>query len=170
MTDQTILIIRHGEKPVGKSKGVNAEGKSDSHSLTTTGWARAGALPGLFLSGKLPRPDRVYASQGDTKSRRPAQTVVFVAAMFGLTSNVTFDVESRVPAFAAELLKQAGVTLVSMEHTSIVALLRALGAPGPVSWPDARFDVCLRLTRAQGVWTATQVPQMLLPGDRSTGI
>lgn len=44
------MVIRHAEEPAssGASHGVLPSGEQDGESLTTTGWARAGAMVGLF--------------------------------------------------------------------------------------------------------------------------
>ena len=52
-TDATrmIMVIRHAEKPLhpaGSPYGVTPHGEEDPHSLTVTGWTRAGALAQLF--------------------------------------------------------------------------------------------------------------------------
>ena len=48
MPEQTILIIRHAEKPVaGRTYGVDETGAHDPRSLTPQGWLRAGAWAGL---------------------------------------------------------------------------------------------------------------------------
>ena len=46
----TIMIIRHGEKPAGKNApfGIDGTGNQSAGSLTVQGWARAGALAELF--------------------------------------------------------------------------------------------------------------------------
>ena len=40
-----VMVIRHGEKPDGSDRGVDAEGKQDDSSLTAVGWQRAEAWP-----------------------------------------------------------------------------------------------------------------------------
>lgn len=169
LTD-VIVLIRHAEKPAGKLVGVTEEGKVDSHSLTTTGWARAGALVSLVARGILPRPARIYASKGTTTSMRPLQTILFVARFLGLTPITRFDVEDQVAATAAELNGLHGVTWLSMEHSAIIALLNAFGVTILKAWPDTRFDVALILVRTGAGWTLRQIPQQLLPGDLATAI
>ena len=49
--NRMIMLIRHAEKPLhpsGSPHGVDQEGQQDPHSLTVTGWIRAGALIELF--------------------------------------------------------------------------------------------------------------------------
>ena len=83
-----IMLIRHAEKPLHPSSsphGVNPDGQEDPHSLTVTGWIRAGALVELFAPSRgdppaeLRRPDTIYASahagghsKRSTADRRPA--------------------------------------------------------------------------------------------------
>src|SRR5215203_3651150 len=70
-TTRMIMVIRHAEKPLHPAAspyGVTPHGEEDPHSLTVTGWTRAGALAQLFAPahGRPPvglrRPDSIYAS------------------------------------------------------------------------------------------------------------
>jgi hypothetical protein len=89
-----IMLIRHAEKPLHPSRsphGVDPEGQHDPHSLTVTGWVRAGALVELFAPSRgtppteLIRPDTVYASaHAGGHSKRSLQTVGPLAARLGL--------------------------------------------------------------------------------------
>ena len=54
-----IMLIRHAEKPrhpSGSPHGVNPDGQEDPHSLTVTGWMRAGSLVELFAPSSGDRP------------------------------------------------------------------------------------------------------------------
>jgi len=68
MASQTILIIRHAEKPEpGGDIGINSQGQPDKESLTPRGWQRAGAWVQLFAppSGQnalLPQPNALFAA------------------------------------------------------------------------------------------------------------
>ena len=169
------MILRHGEKPPddGPPHGIDADGDKSEHSLTTTGWARAGALVELFASARsappagLLRPGRLYASQGDSKSRRPLETLTPLAARLGLTVD-TSHAKADTAALAADLRAAGGVALVSWEHDAIPAIALALGTvtpPPPSEWPDDRFDLVWVLAANGAGWTFAQVPQQLLAGD-----
>src|SRR5262249_15471890 len=108
---KTIFVIRHAEKPVGNHKGVDPNGTEDKDSLIVHGWQRAGALADFFGSKQgLPAPDRIFASAAakkagrarrgrgakserksgrkngsntGSKSKRPTQTVIPLAAKLG---------------------------------------------------------------------------------------
>lgn len=164
-----IHVIRHGEKPKSKS----------DHTLNSTGLARAQALMGLFapLDGVyragIYRPDRIYASKGNTASMRPLQTVQPLAQRMGLSIITKFDVEAAVSATAKELKAQTGVTLMSMEHSAIVAMCSKLGTSTPKipsSWDSSRFDMVWTFVSTDGgkSWKFTQTPELLLAGDKST--
>jgi broad specificity phosphatase PhoE len=89
-----IMLIRHAEKPLhpyGSPRGVNPDGQPDPHSLTVTGWIRAGALVELLAPsrgdppGELRRPDTIYASaHAGGHSKRSMQTVGPLASRLGL--------------------------------------------------------------------------------------
>ena len=92
--NRMIMVIRHAEKPLhpsGSPHGVNPDGREDPHSLTVTGWIRAGALVELFAPtrgdppAELRRPDTIYASAyAGGHSKRSMQTVTPLAARLGL--------------------------------------------------------------------------------------
>jgi hypothetical protein len=173
----TLMIVRHAEKPLtdGPPGGVDADGHADKHSLTTTGWARAGALVELFASTRNPpppglaRPDAMYAAlHGDGESKRPMQTLIPLAARLGQTINTRFG-QGQEASLAAELRTRTGSTLISWEHKAITTIVGRLGPitpTPPTSWPDDRYDVVWVLT-ADGTsgWNFQQVPQLLLAGD-----
>ncbi|MFD9959608.1 hypothetical protein [Amycolatopsis sp. NPDC058986] len=173
----TIMIIRHAEKPDGSSpaQGVTADGEQSDGSLTVRGWTRAGALVELFAPAGgqavrtgLVRPAAVYAAapNGD-KSQRPSQTVTPVAARLGVKLEMPFG-KGDEKALAARLTSLHGATLVSWQHEEIPNIAKHLGAvtpAPPAKWPDERFDVVWVFTRTAGGWTFGQVPQLLLDGD-----
>ena len=166
-----VMVIRHGEKPPssGKPKGVKPDGSWDSHSLTTVGWSRAGALIGFFGSGRVPAPTAIVASGG--KGLRPVQTVTPLAAKLGLTIVSTWDIEVDYAKAGAGVKAMSGTVLVCLEHTALGAFAAAAGLPAPPVPPDARFDWCLVYLRdPQGVWQLVQIPQLLLAGDQPTTI
>ena len=80
--NRMIMLIRHAEKPLhpsGSPHGVDQDGQQDPHSLTVTGWIRAGALIELFAPSdgapraELRRPDTLYGSApaGGSSVRSP---------------------------------------------------------------------------------------------------
>lgn len=175
----TIMLIRHGEKPTGTSApyGITSDGQRSDGSLTVRGWTRAGALVELFAPADgvpvrtgLARPVAVYGSRsnGDA-SQRPSQTVTPLAARLGVTLNTTYG-KGDEKALAKEITGLHGVTLVSWQHEAIPAIVAKLGAVQPTppgQWPDDRFDVVWVFTRTADGWAFSQVPQLVLDGDRA---
>ena len=180
-----ILVIRHAEKPDGTNAGIDMKGGPDKESLIVRGWQRAGALPGLCgPSAKLPHPVRIYASAAGkhmtadgkigSKSKRPMETVSVVAAKLQMPIDDTFT-KGQETALVGKITTLDGVTLVCWQHEAIPAIATAIlgssdGVPDP--WPDDRFDVVWRFTRAAagGAWTFDQVCELLLPGDSAQPI
>jgi broad specificity phosphatase PhoE len=173
-----IMLIRHAEKPLHPSNsphGVNTDGEQDPHSLTVTGWIRAGALVELFAPSRgeppaeLRRPDTIYASaHAGGHSKRSVQTVGPLASRLGL------EVIKRYAAgdeahLAKEIIARPGATLVAWHHQDIWKIAHNLGEvypDPPARWPHDRFDVIWTFTReGQGCWRFEQIPQLLLPGD-----
>lgn len=175
-----ILVIRHAEKPDGIALGIDEKGAVDDQSLIVRGWQRAGALVGLFgKSATLAPPDRIYASATiklktpdgkiGSRSKRPAQTVSVLSARLGLKTNGAFT-RGQESELVAEIALLQGTTLVCWQHEMIpiiAANIMGNGAGLPTDWPNDRFDVVWRFTRASAgaPWSFDQVCERLLPGD-----
>jgi hypothetical protein len=141
-----IMLIRHAEKPLhpcGSPHGVNPHGEHDPHSLTVTGWIRAGSLVELFAPSRgeppaeLRRPDTIYAS-GDEAH------------------------------LAREIGSRPGATLIAWHHEALHKIAHHLGEVNPTPprhWPPDRFDLIWTFTPDDHGWRFAQVPQLLLPGD-----
>ncbi|EMF01299.1 hypothetical protein J7W19_30960 [Streptomyces mobaraensis NBRC 13819 = DSM 40847] len=178
----TVMIIRHAEKPDeddgGKPPfGVTEDGARNAHALVVRGWQRAGALVPLFApEGGAPvrpglrRPDAVYAADahGAGKGLRPAETVAPLAARLGKPVDSSYG-QGQEAALARELAARHGATLVSWEHRRIARIVEGLGRVRPApprAWPGDRYDLVWVFTREGTGWRFTQVPQLLLAGDR----
>ena len=173
-----IMLIRHAEKPLhpsGSPHGINPDGEEDPHSLTVTGWIRAGALVELFAPSRgdppaeLRRPDTIYASaHAGGHSKRSMQTVSPLAARIGL------KVVKRYAAgdeghLTKEISARPGATLIAWHHEALHKIPEHLGKVEPIPpdyWPPDRFDVIWTFTPdGNGAWRFAQMPQLLLPGD-----
>lgn len=175
------MIIRHGEKPdsSGNPPGIDEKGQQDPHSLTERGWARARALGKFFAAPKagIVRPARVYAPgqiPGHAAGRRPRQTAVQIAAALGLGVDLVYkEGEEKKLANQLSILGPNLPSLVVWEHSAIAEIVDRLDgpvAPKAKSWPDSRYDVVLVCRANKSGWKLAQVPEMVLPGDRSSGL
>lgn len=174
---QTVMMIRHGEKPYGAPPfGIDANGNLDKESLTPQGWQRAGALVQLFAPAVTPLRPGIFtpaslfaADPGASGSKRPLQTITPLAARLGLTIDSSVA-PTNVTAIGAKLAAAAGVSLVAWQHTQLAGIAAALGTvnqPVPTDWPQHRFDVVWIFTRrSDGTWDFAQQTQQLLPGDK----
>lgn len=170
---RTIIVLRHGEKD------DNADGKDDIlHELSAKGRQRAEAFKAQWLAGKqpagLPKPDRCIASKGTTASNRPLKTIQPYQQAAGLPMNTRYDAEKDYKTLGPWLAQRLDVTMVCLEHSAIVKTCKLFGkiSPGlPKAWDDKRFDMYWVFTSDDGKnWTFTQVPELLLPGDKATPI
>jgi len=177
------MVIRHAEKPAKSSGavGVREDGKHDAESLTVRGWQRAGALAVMFgASGvaarsSLATPDCVFASSSAGASERPGETVSVLIARLRETNPTLAAVFAHEKgselAMVADVMKRSGVVLVSWQHEGIPAIAGIIlrnGSSFPRTWPAERFDLVWIFDRQpDGTWRFAQVPQLLLPGDRS---
>lgn len=177
----TLLIIRHAEKPgeTWPGPGLTAKGKESKEALVIHGWQRAGAWAALFGtplgSADYPTPSRIYAANPDvtdpadpTVSRRSAETVLALKDT-GIETIESFA-KGQEAALVEKLVTLSGVVLVCWEHKAITRkILPGLPIQGtpPAKWDDTRYDVVLRLDRAEGAarFTLRQLFPKLLSGD-----
>lgn len=181
-TPQTIILIRHGEKPSdgGAPHGVNQHGEHDVHSLSVRGWTRAGALAAMFAhvphptNPALVAPERVFATRPThtARSTRELDTARPTAMRLGL------DVDDTVAhgdedELVERLLGDPGNALVVWHHGKLVSLVHAFALANPHDvpdeWPDHRFDLYWILTSDDEAslrrYRFSIVPQRLLDGD-----
>jgi hypothetical protein len=174
------MVIRHGEKPDGSEKGIDASGKTDKHSLTQTGWGRARGLVNLFAPASgaprpgLARPAAIYAAGQDDggDGERTRETVAPLAEDLGITVDTTYA-KGDEQALVEHVIGQPGPTLISWQHEKIPAIAAAfpqVTPTPPAQWPDSRFDVVWVFTRSTGRWHFSQQPELVLPQDRDTVI
>jgi broad specificity phosphatase PhoE len=175
-----VMVIRHGEKPDDSHSGVDANGNEDDSSLTEIGWERARRLVDLFDPAQGPsrsglaRPVAIYAAgaNDDGEGARTRETVTPLADQLGLTVNTSFG-KGEEKELVEHALGQAGPTLISWQHGEIPTIAEAF--PGvtptpPSEWPDDRFDVVWTFTRTADGWHFAQLPELVLPRDRSDPI
>jgi hypothetical protein len=177
-----IMLIRHAEKPRPGSQGVGLDGMPDEGSLSVTGWARAGALVGLFAPAEgrallphLRRPGRLLAAARSDRhpSSRPRDTLALLAAALELPVEEHDDDEASLAFLAESLQDSEQAVLVSWRHDSLPALagglLRRPGA-APARWPEDRFDLVWVIERDGFSPRLVQVPQRLLAKDHAQPI
>lgn len=157
-----ILLIRHAEKPEGRSRGVNQDGSPDDKSLTVRGWERAGALIAQFANAKS-----LFASH--SSSNRPRETLEPLAQKLNLELDLAFGKgdEQRL-AKAAKACD--GVVVICWQHEYMSAVANAIlgdSTTAPQKWPEDRFDVTwvFDFDEMSGTYRFTQQPQLLLAGD-----
>jgi broad specificity phosphatase PhoE len=170
-----VMLIRHGEKPDGTEKGVDANGEEDASSLTPTGWDRARGLVGLFdPAGSVPRsglarPTAIYAAgvTDDGEGQRTRETVAPLADALGITVNTDYG-RGDEKKLVRDVTAQPGVTLISWQHGGITEIADdfpdATPKP-PQEWPNDRFDMVWVFTRTADGWHFNQVPELVLPQD-----
>lgn len=150
-TEETIVFVRHGEKPDGGLGQLDCQGLN-----------RALALPAM-VQASFGRPDFVFASNpADTKVDgqqpynyiRPLLTVAPTAVRFGLPVNTAYGYED-IAGLQRELMLPAyrsARVLVGWEHKQLEQLVRRmlqdLGADAGVvpHWKGADFDSVYVLT------------------------
>ncbi len=174
-----IMIIRHGEKPDKKDsvRGVSLSGAHSKNELSARGWQRSGALVRFFdpvddtcSHPALRKPDVILAEdpKGHIKSRRPLHTIESLVQSLRKKPvlRYTKGQEKRLVEFAKA---QRGVVLICWEHSAIIDIANLLlggNKSCPQKWPGNRFDLVWVFKAKRKGWKLTQVPQLLLPGDK----
>jgi hypothetical protein len=178
----TLLMIRHAEKPTGNNVGIDETGNSDPDGLIPRGWERAGALVTLFapngrtVSSVFPSPSALVSPKYPQPGHRPYYTLLPLSQRLGMTILSEDAVDADPATIVNSLLAmEATVALVCWEHQHLVNIAAAVAAVVPVSnqadiptaWPDDRFDVIWRfdLSTETGKWTFSSLDQKLLAGD-----
>jgi hypothetical protein len=143
LSDATILIVRHAEKP---DQGAG---------LSTAGEMRAAVYANYFRTfsmGKAPlHIDALVAAADTGKSMRPRLTLEPLSEELGMAINQPCP-DYAVTALVGWLKQRpAGqTTLIAWHHTKIAKLLAAFGAaPAELlpdgRWPEDRFDLVVAL-------------------------
>jgi hypothetical protein len=174
-----ILLIRHAERPRAdkKIRGVTLEGEKNKEELTVRGWQRAGALvrffapaDGHFAHPALARPQSLFACKSDktSPSLRPQHTLLPLARLLQVECNCDFY-EGEEEQLVRRVLSSEGVALISWKHMGIPVIANIIlgnTVSSPQFWPVDRVDLVWVFDKRDDGWTFTQVPQLLLDGDR----
>jgi len=183
MSSRRIMLIRHAEKPSldGTVQGVTVDGVPNPDELSVRGWQRAGALVRLFaplegVTGAAIRTPDVLFAQGlaqHATSVRAPHTLGPLAALLGKAISTEYS-KGQEEQLAGALRALAEPVLVAWEHRAICVLANFLMGDEqhtPQTWPDDCFDVVWVFESGDGSsWSFSQVPQRLLPGDRTEPI
>ena len=162
---QTVLIIRHAEKPL----------RDESVHLSPIGAERAAKLPQLFSASKdrpapFSTPDFIFAAKDSRHSHRSVETVTPLARKLRLAVYSNYA-DADFSNLAEKILngrEYAGKTvLICWHHETAPELAHKLGAAhAPNHWKDETFDRVWELTYNQkGKATFRDLPQRLLSGD-----
>ena len=159
---ETIVLIRHGEKPPQGLGQLNCQGPNRSLRLPAVVKARFGVPAAIFA----PNPADQKTDQGEAYDYvRPLATVEPTAIAFGLPVNAGIGVEdiSKLQARLEDKAYANALVLVAWEHKQLVKLARKLmkdhdGDPDSVpKWQGDDFDgiYVVKLSRKGGDTAAT---------------
>jgi hypothetical protein len=139
MAPQTLLLMRHAEKPSDDS----------DPDLSTQGLERANNLPArvnAILGGTV---QYIFAATDSTHSNRPVETVTPLSLAIGVDINSDFA-DGGYATLAGQILTQDRYRdkriAVCWHHDNLPNFAAALGAvPGsyPNPWPSRIFDLIL---------------------------
>jgi hypothetical protein len=149
---ETIVLLRHGEKPEGGLGQLNCQGLN-----------RALALPEV-IAKEFGKPNFIFAPDPSDQKKdngefydyvRPLATIEPTAIKFGLPVNASIGVShtDRLEATLEKRIYHNAVVLVAWEHNDIVTIARdLLSANGgdatrvPDEWPGDDFDSLFVIT------------------------
>jgi hypothetical protein len=171
---QTLMFIRHAEKPEKAEKGVTPDGEHDEHSLSVRGWTRAGALAALFANASarshLVKPTRVIATapSHSYKSKREHDTALPTAERLGLKIEA-IEVPEDYASLVEDLQNSPNPSLVVWHHGTMPTFVRSFplinAAQVPAKWPEDRFDLIWVLVPVAEGYEWHEIEQDLLQGD-----
>jgi hypothetical protein len=128
---QTIVLIRHGEKPK-KGDNLNCRGINRSLALVDVLHTRFG-IPEAIYVPSLSRKD-------NTKHARMFQTILPFASKYNLPVNSGFRVADTAE-LAEAARKKTGVVIIVWEHNQLPSIARCLGVTEKsLEWSDDDFD------------------------------
>jgi len=167
-----IMIVRHGEKPKKKEKGILVNGTKSLDSLIVKGWTRAGALSHLFRSEHpaLLTPTSLHACYKSKHAQRALETITPLSEILNIpiNTNIARDDEKTMAQVA---MATDGVVLIAWEHQCIHLIANQIVSKKliPQEWPKDRFDMIYVFTLDDdGRYSFEQVPQMVVKGDLPT--
>ncbi len=184
MSCDKIMLIRHAERPSPdkKFRGVNLEGRKDKENIIVRGWQRAGALVRFFAPLEdrfahpaLARPRALYACKAgpSAPSLRPQQTLLPLSELLTDVTLCCDFYEGEEAALVRQVLAGPGPALIAWKHLTmhvIADLVLGDRTTAPQFWPFERYDLVWVFDRVGDAWRFTQVPQLLLAGDRADGV
>lgn len=175
-----IMLIRHAERPsADKSvRGVTQEGVRNKEELTVRGWQRAGALvrffaplDNRFVHPALARPEILFACKAgpEAPSLRPQHTLLPLADLLRVEFNQDYYEGQEEELVKTVLREQVRTALIAWKHNNMNVIANAIlgnKTSAPQQWPFSRFDLVWVFDKCGASWTFSQVPQLLLAGDR----
>lgn len=165
-TTETIIMLRHGEKPEQGLGQLNCQGLNRALKLPAVIEQKFGKPDFIFA----PNPAQLKEDKGAIYSyNRPLATVEPTAIKFGMPVDTRFgfkDIEELQATLAQPDYRNATV-LVSWEHKQLVKLARNIVKDSGIDkalvpkWPGEDFDSMdvLRITR-DGAKTTTRFEQL----------
>ncbi|MGH6841108.1 MAG: histidine phosphatase family protein, partial [Methylocella sp.] len=123
-----------------------------------------------FVHPALGRPKILFACKAGppAPSLRPQHSLAPLASLIGVELNCDYY-EGQEQELVRHAIAAQDTVLIAWKHNSMHVIANAIlgnKTSAPQYWPLARFDLVWVFDRQAGTWTFTQVPQLLLAGDR----
>jgi hypothetical protein len=149
---------------------VTQEGVQNKEELTVRGWQRAGALARFlaphdnhFVHPELKRPAILFACKAGPAALilRPQHSLLPLAELIQTEFNCAYF-EGEEEALVHKALSAEGAVLIAWKHRNMHVIANAI-----LGNETTAFDLVWVFGSHGGSWIFTQVPQLLLAGDRS---
>ncbi|KAF8577368.1 hypothetical protein K439DRAFT_560742 [Ramaria rubella] len=133
--DNTVYLIRHGEKPADGGQGLDPQGEERAQCLTGV-FSPSSPFDIGYILAEMPQ------SNGDRT--RPLMTVTPLAEELGLTVDTSCDrndsdcVADAVVAFAKN---NTSNILICWEHGEIKDIMKSMNVKKPPSYPSDAFNL-----------------------------
>jgi hypothetical protein len=101
-------------------------------------------------------------------SLRPQHSLLPLASLIETELNCDYY-ESQEKELVQKVIALQGTVLIAWKHNTMQVIANAIlgnKTSSPQYWPLDRFDLVWVFDRRVDTWTFTQVPQLLLAGDR----
>ena len=179
MSATKVMLIRHTERPSPDKStvGVGLDGRKNKEDLTVRGWQRAGALARYFAPSdnhfchsEIERPKSLFSCRADqaAPSLRPRHSLLPLSELIQVEIDTSIA-EGEEPALVEKALAAPGAALIAWKHRNMHVIANGIlkdNTTAPQYWPYDRYDLIWVFNKRGEFWTFTQLPQLLLAGDR----
>ena len=121
-----------------------------------------------FVHPALARPEILFACKAGPAAPSLRPQLLPLASLIDAELNCDYY-EGQEKELVQEAIAAQGTVLIAWKHNNMHLIANAIlgnKTSAPQYWPLDRFDLVWVFHKRDSTWTFTQVPQLLLAGDR----